>query len=76
MGSTVNKTDVSELTVALNNVARELRSSRIELARYADSDFSGTIKVANEIRNLTIYVAGIAESFVLMLPEKNIIQSY
>ncbi|EBH1886496.1 hypothetical protein FKD80_19310 [Salmonella enterica] len=76
MGSTVNKSDVSELTVALNDVAKELRSSRIELTRYADSDFSGAIKVANEIRNHTIHVAGIAESFVLMLPEKNIIQSY
>lgn len=76
MGSTVNKTDVSELTVALNDLAKELRSSRIELAWYADGDFSGAIKVANEIRNHTIHVAGIAESFVLMLPEKNIIQPY
>jgi hypothetical protein len=33
MGSRVNKTDISELTVALNDVAEELRSSRIELAR-------------------------------------------
>ena len=32
--------------------------------------------MANEIRNHTIHVAGIAESFVLMLPERNIIQSY
>jgi hypothetical protein len=71
MGSRVNKTDISELTVALNDVAEELRSSRIELARYADSDFSGAIKVASDIRNHTIHVAGIAESFVLMLPEKN-----
>ena len=76
MGSRVNKTDISELTVALNDVAEELRSSRIELARYADSDFAGAIKVASDIRNHTIHVAGIAESFVLMLPEKNIIQSY
>jgi hypothetical protein len=75
MGSRVNKTDISELTVALNDVAEELRSSRIELARYADSDFSGAIKVASDIRNHTIHVAGIAESFVLMLPEK-IVQSY
>ncbi|MGS4577509.1 hypothetical protein ACKURX_23915 [Enterobacter roggenkampii] len=70
MGSRVNKTDISELTVALNDVAEELRSSRIELARYADSDFAGAIKVASDIRNHTIHVAGIAESFVLMLPEK------
>jgi hypothetical protein len=54
-----------------NDVAEELRSSRIELARYADSDFAGAIKVASDIRNHTIHVAGIAESFVLMLPEKN-----
>lgn len=72
MGSRVNKTDISELTVALNDVAEELRSSRIELARYADSDFSGAIKVASDIRNHTIHVAGIAESFVLMLPEKTL----
>ncbi|MGX5057056.1 hypothetical protein ACWKX9_26020 [Enterobacter asburiae] len=53
MGSRVNKTDISELTVALNDVAKELRSSRIELARYADNDFSGAIKVANDIRNVS-----------------------
>lgn len=70
MGSRANRTDISDLTVALNDVAEELLSSRIELARYADSDFSGAIKVANDIRNHTIHVAGIAESFVLMLPEK------
>lgn len=76
MGARVNKTDIRDLTAALNAVAEELRSSRIELARYADSDFSGAIKVANDIRNQTIHVAGIAESFVLMLPEKEILQSY
>ncbi len=71
MGSRVNKTDISEFSVALNDVAEELRSSRFELARYADSDFSGAVKVASDIRNHTIHVAGIAESFVLMPPEKH-----
>ena len=76
MGYRVNKSDISVLTVALNDVAEELRSSRIELARYADSDLPGAVKVASDIRNHNIHVAGIAESFVLMLPEKNIVQSY
>lgn len=76
MGARVNKTDISDLTAALNALAEELRSSRIKLIRYADRDFSGAIKVANDIRNQTIHVAGIAESFVLMLPEKNIVQAY
>ncbi|WP_438359719.1 hypothetical protein [Enterobacter hormaechei] len=65
IGSTVNKTDVSELTAALNDVAEELRSSRIELARHAESDFTGAVSVASNIRNHSIPVAGISESFVL-----------
>lgn len=76
MGTRVNQTDIIELTAALNTVAEELRSSRTELVRYADSDFSGAVKLANDIRNQTIHVAGIAESFVLMLPEKEIVQAY
>lgn len=70
MCSRVNKTDISELTVALNDVAEELRSSRTELARFADSNLSGAIKAVSDIRNHTIHIAGIAESLVLMLPEK------
>lgn len=76
MGARVNKTDISDLTAALNELAKELRSSRAELARYADTDFFAAIKVAEEIKNQTIHVAGIAESFVLMLPEKDVIMSY
>ncbi|MEB6381116.1 hypothetical protein MXM41_19630 [Leclercia adecarboxylata] len=76
MGAKVNKTDISDLTAALNEVADDLRSSRAELARYADSDFNAAAKIAMEISSQTIHVAGIAESFVLMLPEKEIIMAY
>jgi hypothetical protein len=76
MGTRVNKTDIKDLTAALNTLAAELRDSRTELSRYADSDFEGAISTAREIRSQTIHVAGIAESFVLMLPEKDIISSF
>lgn len=76
MGARVNKTDISDLTAALNEVAEELRSSRAELTRYADNDFLAAINVAEGIHSQTIHVAGIAESFVLMLPEKDSIMSF
>ncbi|WP_416414358.1 hypothetical protein [Pantoea sp. App145] len=76
MGARVNKTDIKELTAALNSLAGELRGSRAELSHYADNDFEGAVRTAKEIRSQTIHVAGIAESFVLMLPEKEIIMSY
>ncbi|WP_312455282.1 hypothetical protein [Pseudescherichia sp.] len=76
MGTRVNKRDIKELTEALNQVAEELRSGRAELARYADSDFNAAINVAEDIKSQAIHVAGIAESFVLMLPEKDVILSY
>ncbi|WP_312212108.1 hypothetical protein [Pseudescherichia sp.] len=76
MGARVNKRDIKELTEALNQVTEELRSGRAELARYADSDFNAAINVGEEIKNQAIHVAGIAESFVLMLPEKEIVLSY
>ncbi len=76
MGARVNKRDIKELTEALNHVAEELRSGRAELARYADSDFDAATTAAEGIKSQAIHVAGIAESFVLMLPEKEIILSY
>ena len=76
MGTRVNKTDIQELTAALNVLAEELRSSRTELSRYADTDIAGAIRTARDIHGQTVHVAGIAESFVLMLPEKAIITSY
>ncbi|MCZ4061104.1 hypothetical protein O3W44_21420 [Pantoea sp. LMR881] len=76
MGARVNKTDIEDLTAALNALAGDLRDSRVELSRYADNDFEGAVKTAKEIQSQTVHVAGIAESFVLMLPEKDIIMSY
>ena len=76
MGARVNKTDIEDLTVVLNALASELRESRVELSRYADNDFEGAVKTAKGIQSQTVHVAGIAESFVLMLPEKDIILSY
>ncbi|WP_254711468.1 hypothetical protein [Pantoea cypripedii] len=76
MGTKVNKTDIKELTAALNVLAEELRDSRTELSHYADNDFGGAVRTAEEIKSQTIHVAGIAESFVLMLPEKDVIMSY
>lgn len=76
MGAKINKTDISDLTAALNDVAEDLRLSRVELARYADSDFDAAAKLAMKISSQTIHVAGIAESFILMLPEKDIILAY
>lgn len=76
MGARVNKRDIKELAEALNQVAEELRSGRAELARYADSDVDAATTVAEEIKSQAIHVAGIAESFVLMLPEKEIVLSY
>nr|WP_244989273.1 hypothetical protein [Pantoea cypripedii] len=76
MGARVSKTDIKELTAALSSLAGELRGSRAELSHYADNDFEGAVRTAMEIRSQIIHVAGIAESFVLMLPEKEIIMSY
>lgn len=76
MGARVNKTDIKDLTAALHTLAEELHDSRAELSRYADNNFEGAVITAKEIKSQTIHVAGIAESFVLMLPEKDIIMSY
>lgn len=76
MGTRVNKTDIKDLTAALNTLAEDLRASRTELAHYADEDFAGAVRTARDIQSQTIHVAGIAESFVLMLPEKDVITSY
>lgn len=76
MGTKVNKSDISELTAALNDAAEELRHSRAELDRYAESDFNAASKLARELQSQTVYIAGLAESFILMLPEKEIIMSY
>ncbi|WP_411512068.1 hypothetical protein QM042_02485 [Escherichia coli] len=46
MGARVNKTDISDLTAALDELPRELRSSRAELARYNGTNFFAAIKVA------------------------------
>lgn len=76
MGARVNKTDIEDLTVVLNALAGKLRNSRVKLSRYADNDFEGAVKTATKIQSQTVHVAGIAESFVLMLPEKDVIISY
>ncbi|WP_312241764.1 hypothetical protein [Pantoea sp.] len=76
MGARINKTDIKDLTAALNTLAEELRDSRAELSHYADNDFEGAVRTAKEIQSQTVHVAGIAESFVLMLPEKDVIVSY
>lgn len=76
MGTRINKTDISDLTAALNEVAEELRLSRTELARYADADFFAAVNTAEDIKSQAIHVAGIAESLVLMMPDKDVIMSY
>lgn len=76
MGTRVNKTDVRELTEALNTVAAEIRESRTELELCADKDFYAALTLAADIKNRVIHLAGITQSFVLMLPEKEVIMSY
>ncbi|MEI2265883.1 hypothetical protein [Erwinia sp. CGal63] len=76
MGMKVNKTDIRDLTTALSIMATEIRESRAELARCADENWCAAVTLAQEIKNKVVHLTGIAESFVLMLPEKAVMTAW
>ncbi|WP_213793525.1 hypothetical protein [Klebsiella aerogenes] len=76
MGATFNHKDILEVTIALNDLVRQLRDARMQLSNFASANLEKAIVVSETTKNDAAHMAALTDSLVVMLPEKRIILSY
>lgn len=76
MGASFNHKDVLEVTIALNDIIRQVRDVRMQLSNFASENLEDAIAVSEATKNDAVQMAALTGSLTMMLPEKHVIQGY
>lgn len=76
MGASFNHKDVLEVTIALNDLIRQVRDVRMQLSNFASANLEGAIAVSEATKNDAVQMAALTSSLAMMLPEKHVVLGY
>lgn len=75
MGARVNQTDLLELAAAVDSLVSDARQGRMSVQNYYEQNPQIATELALSLREQATEFAGSAESLVLMLPPKEVINA-